>query len=93
MDQKQVKISFADLLESSGGAASGVALSGISGSARALVLARFYEARREPLLVVLPDTIEQVRRVLAICRERQVPVVARGAGTGLSGGGRTAPVY
>jgi transcription-repair coupling factor (superfamily II helicase) len=56
MDQKQVKISFADLLESSGGAASGVALSGISGSARALVLARFYEARREPLLVVLPDS-------------------------------------
>ena len=42
--------------------------------------------RRIPLVVVLPDTIEQVQRVLAICRERQVPVVARGAGTGLSGG-------
>ena len=42
--------------------------------------------RRVPLVVVLPDTIEQVRRVLAICRDQQVPVVARGAGTGLSGG-------
>lgn len=42
--------------------------------------------RRMPLVVVLPDTIEQVQRVLAICREQQVPIVARGAGTGLSGG-------
>ena len=42
--------------------------------------------RRLPLVVVLPDTIEQVQRVMAICREQQVPVVARGAGTGLSGG-------
>ncbi len=42
--------------------------------------------RRIPLMVVLPETIEQVQRVLAVCREREVPVVARGAGTGLSGG-------
>lgn len=39
-----------------------------------------------PLLVVLPDTIEQVQAVLRWAKEWQVPVVARGAGTGLSGG-------
>lgn len=42
--------------------------------------------RRVPLLVVLPDTVEQVCAVLRICSELGVPVVARGAGTGLSGG-------
>ena len=35
-----------------------------------------------------PETEEQVREVLAICREHEVPVVPRGAGTGLSGGAR-----
>jgi glycolate oxidase len=42
--------------------------------------------RELPLLVVLPETVEQVQRILRICAEHQVPVVARGAGTGLSGG-------
>jgi len=42
--------------------------------------------RQLPLLVVLPETVEQVQRVLRICSEHNVPVVARGAGTGLSGG-------
>ncbi|MDH5190717.1 MAG: glycolate oxidase subunit GlcD [Gammaproteobacteria bacterium] len=42
--------------------------------------------RRLPLLVVLPETIEQVQRILTTCHEMKVPVVARGAGTGLSGG-------
>ncbi len=42
--------------------------------------------RQVPMAVVLPQTEEQVVAVLRICRERQVPVVARGAGTGLSGG-------
>jgi len=42
--------------------------------------------RRLPLLVVLPETIEQVQEILRLCSEHQVPVVARGAGTGLSGG-------
>jgi len=42
--------------------------------------------RRLPLLVALPETIEQVQTILQICHELQVPVVARGAGTGLSGG-------
>ena len=39
-----------------------------------------------PLLVVLPDTVEQALEVLKICHRHRVPVVARGAGTGLSGG-------
>jgi glycolate oxidase len=39
-----------------------------------------------PLLVVLPGSTEEVQAVLRICNELRVPVVARGAGTGLSGG-------
>jgi len=42
--------------------------------------------RKLPLAVVLPDTIEQVQTILKACSELDVPVVARGAGTGLSGG-------
>ncbi len=42
--------------------------------------------RRLPGVVVLPHDVEQVRRVLLCCRELGVPVVTRGAGTGLSGG-------
>jgi len=42
--------------------------------------------RTVPLLVVLPETAEQVQTLLRYCHEQGVPVVARGAGTGLSGG-------
>jgi glycolate oxidase len=42
--------------------------------------------RRLPGAVALPETVEQVQAVLKACRRRQVAVVARGAGTGLSGG-------
>jgi glycolate oxidase len=42
--------------------------------------------RQRPLLVALPETDEQVAAVLKVCHELKVPVVARGAGTGLSGG-------
>ena len=42
--------------------------------------------RQLPLVTVLPSTVEQVQHVLRICFEFKVPVVARGAGTGLSGG-------
>ncbi len=42
--------------------------------------------RELPLAVVLPETIEQVQAVLKLCHARRIPVVARGAGTGLSGG-------
>ncbi|WDY59951.1 glycolate oxidase subunit GlcD [Pseudomonas sp. PSKL.D1] len=39
-----------------------------------------------PLLVVLPHRIDQVQALLRLCHALKVPVVARGAGTGLSGG-------
>ena len=42
--------------------------------------------RQLPQVVVLPRTDEQVRQVLLTCSRLQVPVVARGSGTGLSGG-------
>jgi len=42
--------------------------------------------RQRPLVVCLPETEEQVQAVLHTCHRLQVPLVARGAGTGLSGG-------
>nr|WP_127998790.1 FAD-linked oxidase C-terminal domain-containing protein [Piscinibacter defluvii] len=42
--------------------------------------------RQQPLVVALPETEEQVAAVLRTCHRLGVPVVARGAGTGLSGG-------
>ena len=42
--------------------------------------------RTSPLAVVLPSTESEVAAVLSICHKMGVPVVARGAGTGLSGG-------
>jgi glycolate oxidase len=42
--------------------------------------------RQRPLVVALPETYEQVAAVLRACHALGVPVVARGAGTGLSGG-------
>jgi glycolate oxidase len=39
-----------------------------------------------PAAVVLPRTEDEVCRILALCYRLGVPVVARGAGTGLSGG-------
>ncbi|MEW6637736.1 MAG: FAD-linked oxidase C-terminal domain-containing protein [Actinomycetota bacterium] len=39
-----------------------------------------------PDLVVLPETAEQVQRVVRVCYEEGIPFVARGSGTGLSGG-------
>ncbi|WP_322054486.1 glycolate oxidase subunit GlcD [Paraburkholderia bannensis] len=42
--------------------------------------------RTTPLVVALPETIEQVTTLLRYANEACIPVVARGAGTGLSGG-------
>ena len=42
--------------------------------------------RRLPLLVVLPSTTEEVASVLRYCHQYGIKVVARGAGTSLSGG-------
>jgi glycolate oxidase len=42
--------------------------------------------RQAPLIVVLPETTEQVSRILRYCHDNGVKVVPRGAGTSLSGG-------
>jgi glycolate oxidase len=42
--------------------------------------------RQRPMLVALPESDAQVAGVLRTCHSLGVPVVARGAGTGLSGG-------
>ncbi len=42
--------------------------------------------RQLPLVVVLPHTEEQIVKILQLCHATSTPVVARGAGTGLSGG-------
>ena len=39
-----------------------------------------------PLAVALPGQVEEVQAILRLCHRLGVPVVARGAGTGLSGG-------
>lgn len=73
------------------------ALEAIVGRAHVLTSAeetRAYECdalslhRALPLAVVLPLTEDEVIAVLALCREASVPIVPRGAGTGLSGGVR-----
>ena len=42
--------------------------------------------RQKPMLVALPENLDQLIAVVKVCQKHQVPVVARGAGTGLSGG-------
>ncbi|MEK9824012.1 MAG: FAD-linked oxidase C-terminal domain-containing protein [Gammaproteobacteria bacterium] len=42
--------------------------------------------RQLPGVVVLPETVDQVQAIVRLCHEFEVPLVARGAGTGLSGG-------
>ena len=42
--------------------------------------------RQTPMLVVLPDKVDEVSKILAACDRRGIKVVARGAGTSVSGG-------
>lgn len=42
--------------------------------------------RQKPTIVVLPTTTEQVAAVVKVCDRYSIPFVARGSGTGLSGG-------
>lgn len=42
--------------------------------------------RALPMLVLLPNSIEQIQDIMQICQQYSVPIIARGAGTGLSGG-------
>ena len=47
--------------------------------------------RELPAVVVLPRSEEQVRQTLLTCQRLKVPIVARGSGTGLSGGATPHP--
>jgi glycolate oxidase subunit GlcD len=47
--------------------------------------------RRRPGAVVIPGTVDEVARVVGVLAARDVPFVARGAGTGLSGGAIAGP--
>ena len=42
--------------------------------------------RQVPMVAVLPDTVDQVLRILGYCHDNNIRVVPRGGGTGLSGG-------
>ena len=42
--------------------------------------------QRLPIAVALPETIDEVQKIIRACESLRIPVVARGAGTGLSGG-------
>jgi glycolate oxidase len=46
----------------------------------------FTAYRQPPMVVVLPDTTEQVSQVLRYCHDNGIKVVPRGSGTSLSGG-------
>jgi len=67
-------------------------LLGAGGMISELAQLRTYECdgltgyRVTPALVLLPETTEQVAAVVGVCAREGIPFVARGAGTGLSGG-------
>ncbi len=42
--------------------------------------------RKTPKLVALPETVAQCQALVRYCREHDIPLIARGAGTGLAGG-------
>jgi len=42
--------------------------------------------KKIPKLVLLPETIDQCQRIVRFCNARDIPLIARGAGTGLAGG-------
>ena len=42
--------------------------------------------RKVPKMVVLPETIDQCQQMVRYCQRHSIPLIARGAGTGLAGG-------
>ncbi|CAL9307054.1 FAD-binding and (Fe-S)-binding domain-containing protein [Streptomyces sp. SudanB182_2057] len=58
---------------------------GFDATSRALVTMDASNYRRVPLGVVAPKDADDVAAVLEVCRERGVPVVARGGGTSIAG--------
>ena len=41
--------------------------------------------KQTPMLVVLPETTQEVSKILSYCNKKKIKVVPRGAGTGLAG--------
>lgn len=58
---------------------------GFDTTSRALTTMDASNYRRVPLGVVAPRDADDVAAVLEVCRERGVPVVARGGGTSIAG--------
>src|SRR5262245_24573396 len=58
---------------------------GFDVTSRALVTMDASNYRRVPLGVVAPQDADDVAAVLEVCRDRMVPVVARGGGTSIAG--------
>ena len=69
-----------------------ISICGHDGVVSDAVARRTYESdgllqyKVQPGAVVLPTTTEQVSRVVSLCHRNEIPWVARGSGTGLSGG-------
>lgn len=42
--------------------------------------------KQKPLAVALPNNISEIKQILKVCKKHNIPIVTRGAGTGLSGG-------
>src|SRR5438045_3250354 len=53
---------------------------------RAYEFHRYTVHKTTPLIIVLPQTTEQVSEIVKLCNRLGVPFLPRGAGTGLSGG-------
>jgi len=47
--------------------------------------------REQPLAVSIPSNIKELKQIVTLCHTHQVPIVTRGAGTGLAGGARPSP--
>ena len=94
-DTKAPVTATAQAAPATAAAALTAAMSGICGASNVItdpLELRTYECdgltshRATPALVVLPGSAEQVAAVVRQCAAHQVPFVARGSGTGLSGG-------
>lgn len=63
----------------------GIVISG-SENTRPFECDGLFAFKQQPLAVVLPENLEQIKTALKICREKNTAIVTRGSATGLSGG-------
>lgn len=85
-ERGETSLSRAELIERM------VAILGAGGVVSERAQLRTYECdglashRVIPSLVLLPENVEQIEAVVRLCHQERIPFVARGSGTGLSGG-------